>query len=248
MACYICEVLQISFIKLAKPTPIKKFDSRPARPITHTIYPTLTVQGHTKMLAPLLVTQLSQHPIILGKLWMRRHGIILNMSCDKLTFWPGHCKHSDIKKKMPVTSKKRIEKIALVPSLSKPIRDQEKTLVQKSTRIVSDFIFKIGMKEVPAGQDPLYTNSGVCRPKKKVNPGRKILKRKPDPNIKNKATPIRNSAKLLPHVLLNTCGYYCISKEAAEEPPLKYIMPQKQSKASSAASSSTSSLATLEAS
>ena len=29
---------------------------------------------------------LGQHPIILGKPWMQKHGVILNMSCDKLTF------------------------------------------------------------------------------------------------------------------------------------------------------------------
>ena len=25
---------------------------------------------------------------------MQKHGVILNMSCDELTFWPGHCQHS----------------------------------------------------------------------------------------------------------------------------------------------------------
>ena len=24
---------------------------------------------------------------------MQKHGVILDMSCDKLTFWPGHCQH-----------------------------------------------------------------------------------------------------------------------------------------------------------
>ena len=125
MACYICKILQISFIKLAKPKPIKRFNSRPANLITHAIYPTLTIQGHTKLLTLLLVTKLGQHPIILGKLWMCRHGVILDMSCDKLTFLPGHCKHFDIEKKTPVTSEKEVERIALAPSLSKLIRDQE---------------------------------------------------------------------------------------------------------------------------
>ena len=26
---------------------------------------------------------------------MQKHGVILNMSCDKLIFWPGHCQHAD---------------------------------------------------------------------------------------------------------------------------------------------------------
>ena len=51
MARHVCDVLQILFIQLAKLKPIKGFDGKPAPPITHVIYPTLTVQGHTKLLA-----------------------------------------------------------------------------------------------------------------------------------------------------------------------------------------------------
>ena len=93
IARHVCNVLQISFIQLAKPKSIKGFDGKPVPPITHAIYPTLTVQGHTKSLAPFLITKLGQHPLILGKPWMRKHGVILDMSCDKLAFWPGHCQH-----------------------------------------------------------------------------------------------------------------------------------------------------------
>ena len=93
IARHVCDVLQISFIQLAKPKPIKGFDSKPAPPITHAIYPTLTVQGHTKLLTSFLITKLGQHPLILDKPWMRKHGVILNISRDKLTFWPRHCQH-----------------------------------------------------------------------------------------------------------------------------------------------------------
>ena len=86
MARYVCNVLQISFIQLAKPKPIKGFDGKPAPPITHVIYPTLTVQGHTKLLALFLITKLGQHLLILGKPWMQKHNVILDMSCDKLIF------------------------------------------------------------------------------------------------------------------------------------------------------------------
>ena len=93
IAHHVCDVLQISFIQLAKPKPIRGFDSKSALPIPHTIYPTLMVQGHTKLLAPFLVTKLGQHLLILGKPWMQKHSVILDMSCDKLAFWPGHCQH-----------------------------------------------------------------------------------------------------------------------------------------------------------
>ena len=100
IARHVCDVLKISFLPLAKPKPLKGFDGKPARPITHAIYPTLTVQGYSKFLAPMLVTSLGQHPIILGKPWMRKHGVILDMSCNKLTFWPGHCQHSEASRKL----------------------------------------------------------------------------------------------------------------------------------------------------
>ena len=86
MARHVCEVLQISFIQLAKPKPIKGFNGKPVPPITYTIYLTLTVQGHTKLLASFLITKLGQHPLIFGKPWIRKHGVILDMSYDKLIF------------------------------------------------------------------------------------------------------------------------------------------------------------------
>ena len=91
---HVCDVLKISFFPLAKPKLLKGFDGKPAKPITHAIYLTLTVQSHSELLASMLVTSLGQHPIILRKPWMQKHGVILDMSCDKLTFWPGHCQHS----------------------------------------------------------------------------------------------------------------------------------------------------------
>ena len=65
--CHICKLLQISFVKLNKPKLLKKFDSQSAPPITHAIYFILTIQNHTKEFAPLLVTKLGQHPVILSK-------------------------------------------------------------------------------------------------------------------------------------------------------------------------------------
>ena len=67
MARHVCDVLKISFIQLAKPKSIKGFDGKPALPITHAIYLTLTVQGHTKSLAPFLIMKLGQHSLIIGK-------------------------------------------------------------------------------------------------------------------------------------------------------------------------------------
>ena len=90
----VCEKLQISPQKLTRPKPVKGFDGERGKDITHAIYPTLTVQSHKETIAPLLITQLGQHKISLGKPWMRKHGVIIDMATDQITFWPGHCSHS----------------------------------------------------------------------------------------------------------------------------------------------------------
>ena len=171
---------------------------------------------------------------------MRKHSVILDMSCDKLGFWPGHCEHSDIKRKTS-TAEKKVEGIALALSLSKLIRDQDKALVQKSGKIILESILKIGEKEVPASQGFLHTNFGVCRPKEGVTPKRKILKREPNTNMKkNEISSTRNLLALLSHVLPNVYGYQCVSKEIAKEPPPRYIVPQKQLRALSSVTSGVS--------
>ena len=130
-----------------------------------------------------------------------------------------------------------------MPSLSKPIRDQDKALVQKSGKIISESISKIGEKEVLTGRGSSHTNSGVCRPKEEIIPERKILKTEPDTNMKkNETSSMRNSFALLPHVLSNAREYQYVSKKAVKEPLLKYIISQKQLRALSSATSKASQL------
>ena len=144
MACHVCDVLKILFLLLAKLKPLKSFDEKPARPITHAIYPTLTVQGHSKLLAPMLVTSLGQHPIILGKPWMQKHGVILDISCDKFTFWPGHCQHSGARKMLnelsvlPANQSPAPPVKELVPTLKtdQPMRKEQATGVNTPKYVI----------------------------------------------------------------------------------------------------------------
>ena len=47
--------------------------------------------NHIESLAPLLIKKLGQHPMILGRPWMKKHGVLLNMIHDSITFSPGFC-------------------------------------------------------------------------------------------------------------------------------------------------------------
>ena len=93
MAWRICDDLLIKPIRLSKSKAICGFNRKQASDVTHVIYPTMTVQEHRETTTPMLITQLGQHQIILGKPWMKKHSVILNMQNNWISYWPGHYEH-----------------------------------------------------------------------------------------------------------------------------------------------------------
>jgi len=61
-------LLEIAPMDLIKPKPLKGFNSKKARVITQAIFLNLSFQDHTETLYYLYITDLGEHPIILGKL------------------------------------------------------------------------------------------------------------------------------------------------------------------------------------
>ena len=53
----------------------------------------LSVGTHTKSLAPLFITKLKQHPMIFGRPWIKKHGVLLDMIPNSITFSPRFCMH-----------------------------------------------------------------------------------------------------------------------------------------------------------
>ncbi len=83
----VCDQLQIEPLTLTKAKSIRGFDDHYAKKlITHAIYPNLTVQDHTVGTAPMLITRLDQHQMILGKTWMNKTGLVIDMRTDFLRF------------------------------------------------------------------------------------------------------------------------------------------------------------------
>ena len=156
------------------------------------------MQSHLELLVPILVTKLSQHLLILGKLWIQKHNVIINMSYDKNTFWSGHCQH--------LTIKTELQGIALAPnSQSKPMGDRKKILVQESGRIVLPSSPKKNFGEVLADWDIFHTNFSITKLKEGVTPGMKILKKEPNAKTKQKKTVL---TKKLPKFAA-TCAAEC---------------------------------------
>lgn len=89
-----CEELHLEPVPLPRPRPIRGYDGKLAKkPITHCLLPNLTVNGHKESTCPMLIADLGTHDVILGKPWLNRHGVLLDMLKDKLLFVPGRCNH-----------------------------------------------------------------------------------------------------------------------------------------------------------
>ena len=85
----IYEKLGIEPLLLSRPKPLRGYDGKLSKkPITYFILPALIVNGHRESIYPMLIAPL-QHNIILGKLWINKYRVLLDMLRDKLLFVPG---------------------------------------------------------------------------------------------------------------------------------------------------------------
>ena len=194
MARRICDYLLLEPIRLSKPKAIRGFDGKRAPDVTHAIYPTMTVQEHGETITPMLITRLDQHQIIFGKPWMKKHGVILDMRNDRLSFWPGHCQH---------TKKAHVKKLhAKEPNVEAPHAEEqraepgaEKPRVEEPHAVLPVKILKRPTNEVPEPLLPcilLNTRSvsKVANTPEAIKPQEKkpsTIALKPKPNAKDEA-------------------------------------------------------------
>ena len=89
----ICQLLQIQPINLPKPRLVQTFEGLQAQPITQAIYPNMRVKEHAELSAPMLITNLGHHDMILGQPWMKEHGVLVDAANEDIIFRNGFCKH-----------------------------------------------------------------------------------------------------------------------------------------------------------
>ena len=90
----ICEQLQIVFISLFAFRFLRGYNGQIAfKSITHVIYFILKINGHAEQTCSILIVSLNNHRIIIGKSWMNRYKVILNMLYDRIVFKSNRCKY-----------------------------------------------------------------------------------------------------------------------------------------------------------
>lgn len=158
----ICEELQIEPLPLSKPKPLRGFDGKLAkRPITHCLLPNLEVHGHKESTCPMLIAPLGQHDLILGKPWMNKHGVLLDMLRDKILFVPGRCSHDG----NTVSLDKDLTFVSATPRLPIPcVEDASDGDQDLSSSESDDFVLGSPRKRTLTSPKPLKSH-------RKSNPG-----------------------------------------------------------------------------
>ena len=92
----VCELLGIEPVPLSKSKPLRGYDGKLSpKLITHCLFPNMEVNGHKEGTCPMLIAPLGSHDVIIGKPWMNKHKVLLDMMKDKILFVPGRCTHDD---------------------------------------------------------------------------------------------------------------------------------------------------------
>ncbi len=83
----VCKELKIQPISLTKEKLIKEYDEKISKKtITHKILSNLIIESHKKLTVSMLIADINYHEVILGKSWMNKNEILLNMRIDVIVF------------------------------------------------------------------------------------------------------------------------------------------------------------------
>jgi hypothetical protein len=79
--------LNLEYEILKTPCPVKGYDGKPGTPVTKVVYLHLSIDGHRQQRVPMLVLDLGNHDLILGRKWFETFDILLDVRRRRL-IWP----------------------------------------------------------------------------------------------------------------------------------------------------------------
>ena len=106
---------------------------------------------------------------------MCKHDVLLDMSCNKLVFWPGHCQHVRALKNIPKVTKLQQTKQTLNPTVKNVSDNKERLPVTKTSEKAT-----VNHSELLLYVLPEHKNvSKIAVAPKIVVSSKQIMKRKP---------------------------------------------------------------------
>jgi hypothetical protein len=86
-ATNLARFLDVAFTPLPTPYPVRGFDGKPGRPATHAIILNLGVARRQQRRIPMLILDLGNHDLILGRKWLSYFDVWLDVRNQRL-LWP----------------------------------------------------------------------------------------------------------------------------------------------------------------
>jgi len=86
-AADLAKFLNVALTPLPTPCSVKGFDGKPGRSATHAIILNLGIDGHRQQKIPMLILDLGNHDLILGRRWLSHFDIWLDVRNRRL-LWP----------------------------------------------------------------------------------------------------------------------------------------------------------------
>ena len=79
---------------LERPRGFRGFDGKESKDAQYLFFPRMKVFDHEQPSVTLICTPLGTHKVLLGKRWLRSHGIVLDLPKGEVLYRKGHCKHT----------------------------------------------------------------------------------------------------------------------------------------------------------
>lgn len=100
VAGHLCAANGVSLTRLARPIPVSGFNGAAADLIKKALYLPMRIGTHYERLATFYVTKIARHSVIIGKEWMRLHGVMLDTTDCSVIFKKGCCQHEGMPKNL----------------------------------------------------------------------------------------------------------------------------------------------------
>ena len=87
--------ININMMTLPKPKEYGIFNGKKTHPITHAIYLSIKMGDHYIRMNAFYVMKIAKHPIIIGRKWLKQHGVLLDAITISIMFRPGFCQYKE---------------------------------------------------------------------------------------------------------------------------------------------------------
>jgi transposase InsO family protein len=132
-ACDLMKFLNVSPIPLSKPCPIKGYNGKPGKPVSKLLNLHLEVDGHRQKNIPMLILDLGNHDLILGRKYFAHFDIWLDSRNQRL-LWPREHRSDLNFTKEICTPRENLQVTAILPRHQTDVEKRDRAFALEDKR------------------------------------------------------------------------------------------------------------------